>query len=62
MEWKEIKNWFANEVNQSLIELTLDTKNGIKTIKCTANHRIYTNNRGWVCAKDLTENDDIAEC
>ena len=62
LEWKEIKNWFANEVNQSLIELTLDTKNGIKTIKCTANHRIYTNNRGWVCAKDLTENDDIAEC
>ena len=62
VEWKEVKNWFANEVNQPLIELTLDTKDGIKTIKCTANHRIYTNNRGWVCAKDLTENDDIAEC
>lgn len=38
------------------IELTLE--NG-KVIKCTADHKFYTNNRGWVEAKDLTEYDDI---
>jgi len=38
------------------IELTLETG---KTIKCTADHKFYTTNRGWVEAQDLTEEDDI---
>lgn len=29
------------------------------TIKCTEDHEFYTSNRGWVKAKDLTEDDDI---
>jgi intein/homing endonuclease len=28
-------------------------------IKCTEDHEFYTTNRGWVKAKDLTEEDDI---
>lgn len=30
-----------------------------KTLKCTPDHKIYTNNRGYVEAKDLMEDDDI---
>ena len=29
-------------------------------VKCTTDHKFYTYNRGWVEAKDLTEEDDIA--
>jgi len=32
-----------------------------KSLVCTPDHIILTNNRGWVYAKDLTENDDIVE-
>lgn len=62
VEWKPIKNWFKNFVNEPLVELKLNTSNGVKTIKCTRTHRIYTNNRGWVNAEDLTSDDDIREC
>ncbi len=40
------------------VEITLE--NG-KTIKLTENHEVYTTNRGWVAAAELTENDDIKE-
>ena len=62
LEWKPITNWFANEVKTPMIELTIQRENGeIKTLKCTLNHKIYTSNRGWVSASDLTEDDDIVE-
>lgn len=61
VEWKRITNWFENTIAKQLIELTLQTEGGIKTIKCTQDHKFYTNNRGWVEAKDLTGDDDIAE-
>lgn len=40
-----------------LIKIT-DEKTG-KTIKCTPNHKIYTKNRGYIEAKDLSENDEL---
>lgn len=52
---------FAGETptaNKQKIELTFE--NG-KTIKCTADHKFLTKNRGWVEAKDLADDDDI-EC
>lgn len=62
LEWKPITNWFANEVKTPMIELTIQRENGeIKTLKCTLNHKIYTSNRGWVSASDLTKDDDIVE-
>lgn len=50
---------FAGETptaNKQKIELTLE--NG-KIIQCTADHKFYTTNRGWVEAQDLTADDDI---
>lgn len=60
-EWKDITNWYENIVNQKLLELQIETENGVRTIRCTDTHRFHTNNRGWVCAKDLTEDDDISD-
>lgn len=35
---------------------------GNNHITCTEDHKILTNNRGWVPAKDITESDDVASC
>lgn len=40
------------------VEITL--ANG-EVLKMTEDHEVHTTNRGWVQAKDLTENDDITE-
>ena len=58
-EYEWIKPIFAGETptaNKQKIELEFD--NG-KIIQCTADHKFYTTNRGWVEAQNLTENDDI---
>lgn len=60
-EWKAVTNWFKNVVCEKLICLTIQTACGIKTVQCTKNHLIYTTNRGWVQAQNLTYDDDIAE-
>jgi hypothetical protein len=54
----EVKNVteFIDQGNKQCLELTLE--NG-KTITCTLDHKFYTNNRGWVEAKDLLADDDI---
>ena len=45
---------------EPIIELKiLDNNKKIIKLKCTESHKIYTNNRGWVKAKDLTFEDDI---
>lgn len=60
IEYKEISGWFKNNTtNSSYVELTFEDKKTIRTIKCTDNHKFYTQNRGWVQAKDLTEDDEI---
>ena len=40
--------------NADVIEL--ETENGIK-VKLTPDHKVFTENRGWVEAKDLLETD-----
>lgn len=47
-----------NNGEQECIELEFD--NGQKLV-CTPDHRILTKNRGWVCAIELTELDEIAD-
>jgi intein/homing endonuclease len=40
-----------------MIRIT-DDKTG-KVVECTPDHKIFTQNRGWVEAKDLTEDDEL---
>lgn len=62
VEYKPIKNWFENPIVKPLMELEIMLTNGEhKVIKCTDDHKFFTNNRGWVEAKDLTDEDDIVE-
>ncbi len=53
-EWKAINNWYDNGVKE-LMELDF----GETEIQCTPDHEIYTTNRGWVEAQNLTENDEV---
>lgn len=55
---QKVINRFEYDVDEDIIELDFD--NGKKII-CTLDHEILTNNRGWVAAQYLTEQDDIAE-
>lgn len=59
-EFKPILNHFKNKVQEELIELEiLGEDNKIHKINCTRNHKVYTENRGYVEAELLTENDKI---
>ncbi len=56
--WCEVSN--AAKTAEILELYEIETPSG-KTIKCTGDHKIYTKNRGYVCAKDLTEIDELLE-
>jgi len=58
-EYDNIENIFLSKENAEVMELELD--NGEKLI-CTPEHKIFTENRGWVESKDLNENDEIITC
>ncbi len=47
-----------NDNGKTWVEVEME--NGEK-IKVTEDHEFYTTNRGWVEAKNLTENDDVKE-
>lgn len=58
-ELRQIISITKSTPEEALLELILDDGGIQKHLKCTASHKIFTMNRGWVCAKDLTEKDDI---
>lgn len=55
-EYKNIINWFDNGKSNRLNWLDVITNSGNR-IRCTKNHKIYTNN-GWKKAEDLSEETD----
>jgi len=57
-ELKKVKRIFRNKTNEWL-HLTIKTKDKEEEIVCTKNHRIYINNKGWIEAKDILENDEV---
>ena len=57
-ELKKVKRIFRNKTNEWL-HLTIKTKDKEEEIICTKNHRIYINNKGWIEAKDILENDEV---
>lgn len=48
----------ASPPEKNWVEIVLEDNT---SIKLTEDHMLYTTNRGWVEAKDLTEEDDIKE-
>jgi SWI/SNF-related matrix-associated actin-dependent regulator 1 of chromatin subfamily A len=55
LEYKEICRWIRKNKN---IIYKIKLNNGL-FIECTDNHKFYTNNKGYVRAKDLTTTDDL---
>ncbi len=49
---------FESQSEKKWVEIELE--NG-STLKLTEDHEVYTVNRGWVKAIELSENDDISE-
>jgi intein/homing endonuclease len=46
------------DVSEELVRLEFEDG---KIIECTKDHEILTNNRGWVQAQHIDENDDVVE-
>jgi len=57
-EEQKITKLYINGIKDTLI-LEFEHEGKIVKIECTTNHKFFTKNRGWVEAKDLTEEDDI---
>jgi hypothetical protein len=58
-EYKEITNYFKKPLNSGqLYTIKIKTKHGIQILKCTGEHKIFTD-RGKIMAKDLTKKDRI---
>jgi intein/homing endonuclease len=59
VEWALIEAAHLTRPNAELIEIEVDTIHGVKVIRCTPDHPVYTKNRGYVRADELTEDDDL---
>lgn len=57
VKWEHIMNAALTKEVDELYEIHDDISN--KTLRCTADHKIFTTNRGWVEAQDLIETDTI---
>lgn len=58
-EYKNIKNYFEYDAPGEFVEITYECGGKSKTLRCTANHKIWTTNRGYVEAENLTPDDDV---
>jgi intein/homing endonuclease len=54
LEWDMLDNAALTREKASIIELVLDSG---ETLKLTPDHKVFTENRGWVEAAQLTEED-----
>ena len=56
--FKKLNNAFLTKKNAQLIKINVETSDGnITSLKLTPDHKVMTENRGWVEAAKLTEND-----
>lgn len=53
-----VSNIFNYKIDEEIMEIEFENN---KIIRCTKDHKFLTNNRGWVEAQYLDENDDIVE-
>ena len=56
-EFKEITNKALMKKQTKVLKIT-DSETG-KFIKCTPEHKVYTENRGYIMAKDLKPDDKL---
>jgi len=54
-----VEKHYKTRENAEVIDLEIEDDGNITHIKCTPDHKIYTKNRGYVEAKNITESDDI---
>jgi len=57
--YNSIINYFKIPNEDKLLHLEFDNNGELYELNCTADHEIYTTNRGYVKASDLNDNDDI---
>lgn len=57
LEFKSIQRAWLTQENAEIFEIE-DTETG-KKIKCTGDHLIFTKNRGWIEAQELSETDKL---
>jgi hypothetical protein len=53
---QEVKDVYCYNVDEDVLELTLEDGT---LISCTKDHEFYTENRGWIKAEDLCEDDNL---
>ena len=56
IEWQECYEFLDMGESEELIEIELEDG---KVLRCTPDHKIYTKNRGYIKAEELTENDEL---
>lgn len=54
LEYKKVNDAFLTKNNANVVEI--ETESGQK-LRLTPDHKVYTENRGWVCASMLTDSD-----
>lgn len=59
VEWVPVRAAQMTRPNAELVELEIETEHGTKIIRCTPDHPVFTKNRGYVRADELTEEDDL---
>jgi len=60
VEMTEIISGDMTRLDAELVELEIENENGETiTLKLTPDHKVYTENRGYICASDLLEDDVV---
>jgi len=59
VEYTEILSGDMTRPNADIVEIEVETDNGSTTLRLTPDHQVWTENRGYVDATDLTENDTL---
>lgn len=60
LEWRKVTSWMVR-APRPMVEIIIDDGGIKKRLRCSAEHPIYTKNRGYVPADALMSNDEIVD-
>jgi hypothetical protein len=60
--WKQVLNCALTNTVDALTEIEFYNDGTIYTLRCTPDHKIYTNNRSWIPASDIQVDDTLLAC